>query len=113
MTAEEELKAVKARLEAIYYAKETLAKAEKWLADVNAHGKKKVVDKIAEPGKPERWHLEGKVWRLSITLKGRTDSWSRDEIEGTIEIPFAVIQQDAVNRVIHARRALVTAEGMK
>lgn len=52
----------------------------------------------------------GKVWSIYLCLNPDRDRYDR-EVSVPVELPFGVVQQQAINAVVAARRAVVMAGG--
>lgn len=86
-----ELEAAGNRASAIKRALTDLQEVERQLALINRHG-------------------AGKVWNIHLCLNPNRDRYDR-EVSVPVNLPFGVVQQQAVNAVIAARRAVVLAGG--
>ena len=84
----EEMKAVAAKADQIQSKLRLLEQAEERLALVNKFGK------------------EGQVWRPLLCLK-EGERWGGRSVDIAIDIPFGVIQQQAVDAVKRIKRELV------
>ncbi len=91
MSSIEQLEEQGKQVRIIAQAVKALLKAEEVLSLVNKHGK------------------EGTVWRPKLRLKDHTGGYYNNEICIELEIPFGVVQQQAIYQVDKAKRNAVMA----